>query len=56
MLYDANIEPGHQELFESVTHVDLAEYQPGHPRYERLQEAMEMAQKYSWPSTLEVNV
>lgn len=56
MLYDMNCESGHQELFESVTHVDLAEYQPGSARLQKLYEAMELAQKYSWPSTLEVNV
>ena len=54
-MYNLNCEPGHAELFDAVAH-PLEEYAPGSPRLERLYEAMELANKYSWPSTLEVNV
>jgi hypothetical protein len=49
MSYDMNQEPGHRELVETCTHVDLAEYQPGAERYERLQAQLDEARRFDWP-------
>lgn len=54
-MYDMHCEPGHKELFEQVKHVDLKDYQPGAPHYERLQEQMEQSQRFTFPSEYQVN-
>lgn len=41
---------------EQVRHVDLAEYQPGHPHYEALQESIRLANRFTWPKELTQNV
>jgi hypothetical protein len=41
---------------EQIVHVDLREYAVGSPRYERLIEAMALAQRFTWPSTLVYNL
>ena len=56
MLYDFNKEPGHKALFDEVTHVDLSQYQPGQPTYERLMGQLEERQRFQLPQELEFNV
>jgi hypothetical protein len=47
----------HREIeAEQVRKVDLDEYQPGSERLERLYVAMETAQRFTFPSTMEFNV
>jgi hypothetical protein len=41
---------------EQVVKIDLAEYQPGQPHYERLHEQIAEQQRHSWPSSLKLNV
>lgn len=56
MLYDFNKEPGHKALFEEVTHVDLSQYQPGQPQYERLMGQLEEQRRYSQPDDIVFNL
>lgn len=54
-MYDLNCEPGHQQLVDECVHVDLSEYQIGSPRYEQLHAAMQLNNRFQWPSQYEVN-
>lgn len=55
MLYNMNSEPGHKDCAADVTH-PLADYAPGSPRLERLYEAMEQANKFTFGDGGDVNV
>lgn len=54
-MYNLNCEPGHAELFDQCTH-PLEEYAPGSERLQKLLAAMELAQKYQWPSMMTANL
>lgn len=41
---------------EQVTHIDLADYQPGAARYERLQVQLEQCRRFESPKDLFFNV
>lgn len=41
---------------EQVVHVDLADYQIGSPKYERLIQSMNDAVRFTWPEHVTVNV
>lgn len=41
---------------DQIIHVDLSEYQIGSPRYEQLHAAMQLNQRFQWPSNFECNV
>ena len=54
MLYDMNGEPGHKDV--PFVHVDLSQYQPGQPQYERLMGQLAEQKRFSWPDDFVVNV
>jgi hypothetical protein len=41
---------------EQIVHVDLADYQPGQPHYERLLEAVAFHRRFTWPEQIIFNI